>query len=118
MKMDAYIRDWDGKKRRVTDKLVKDTTRQMFCYCFSAMRSKALNRIAKANNSLVRVQKSDVLWLGAHAFHKVLSRRPQRYRSLLRALAFDMERGKNYNRRKKFQKVIKAGFSCLERIDV
>ncbi|KAJ3994676.1 hypothetical protein F5050DRAFT_435834 [Lentinula boryana] len=29
MKMDAYIRDWDGKTRRETHKLIKDTVYQM-----------------------------------------------------------------------------------------
>ncbi|KAJ4494820.1 hypothetical protein C8J55DRAFT_497702 [Lentinula edodes] len=73
------------------------------------MRSKALNRIAKANACDVLVKKADVLWLGAYAFHKILSGRPQRYSSLLKRLKFDMERGKNRHRRNRFRKVLDDG---------
>jgi telomerase reverse transcriptase len=117
MKMDAYVRDWEGKRHRGTHKLVKDAIKQVSSYCFSAMRSKALNRIAQANNRRFDVQKADVLWLGAHAFHKVFSRRPQKYTSLLRTLAFDLKRGKNRNRYKKFQKVISDGLEKMMSIE-
>lgn len=42
--------------------VITDTVNQMFVYCFAAMRSKALNRIAKNNNCHVDVRKGDVLW--------------------------------------------------------
>ncbi len=39
-----------------------DAVHEMVRYCFSSMRSKALNKVAKANDSRVTVQKADVLW--------------------------------------------------------
>ncbi|KAF5391483.1 hypothetical protein D9757_002434 [Collybiopsis confluens] len=114
MKMDGYIRDWDGKLRRETEKLIRNTTQQMFSHCYSAIRSKALNHIAKLNECQVEVQKADVMWLGAHAFHRVLSRRPNRYLSLLRSLAFDLNRGKNHNRYKRFRNVLRGALENLK----
>ncbi|KAJ3797016.1 hypothetical protein GGU11DRAFT_786233 [Lentinula aff. detonsa] len=90
----------------------------MFVYCFAAMRGKALNRIAKTSNCHVTVRKADVLWLGAHAFHKILSRRPQRYLSLLKRMALDMKRGRNDNehRHKRFRQVLHHGSAFLEHV--
>ena len=39
-----------------------DTVRQMIMYCYATLRSKASNKVVKANGGRITVQKLDVDW--------------------------------------------------------
>ena len=59
------------------------------------------------------LQKSEVTWLGIHAFHTVLSRKPHAYTDLLKSLHFDLSLPKYRRFMKRFRGVVAEGLSPL-----
>lgn len=51
--------------------------------------------------------------LGVHAFHTVLSRKPQPYTKILKALHFELALPKYRHYKKRFRSVISEGLSTL-----
>ncbi|KAH9940968.1 hypothetical protein B0H21DRAFT_780275 [Amylocystis lapponica] len=112
MKMHYYLRHWGLNISRST-KFIQNTIRQMIRYTYATMRNKASNRIAKASGGCCDVQEGQVLWLGMHAFHTVLSRKPHTYPQLIKALEFDMSLPRQRRLRKQFRGIVKEGLNTL-----
>ncbi|KAL0579065.1 Telomerase reverse transcriptase, partial [Marasmius crinis-equi] len=109
MKMHCYLRHWDIKAKR-NKGFIHETVKQMFSYCFVSIRNKTLNKVARENKASIALQKRDVIWLGTHAFHTVLSRKPTQYRTLLRSLSFELALPQNKRRSRRFRSLVKEAF--------
>ncbi|TBU33338.1 hypothetical protein BD311DRAFT_774453 [Dichomitus squalens] len=112
MKMYHYLRQWglDVSKGRA---FILRTIRQSIRFSYSSICIKAGHKLATQHRARVIVQKSEVTWLGTHAFHAVFSRKPHAYAGLLKSLQFDLSLHKYRRFKKQFREVIAEGLSPL-----
>ncbi|KAJ8072353.1 Telomerase reverse transcriptase [Marasmius tenuissimus] len=115
MKMHCFLRHWDIKAKK-NKGFIYETIKQMLSYCFVSIRNKTLNKVAKENGASVALEKPDVVWLGMHAFHTVLSRKPTQYSALVRLLAFQLGLPKNKRRGRRFARLVKEGSATFSSI--
>ncbi|KAI8969503.1 hypothetical protein BD414DRAFT_428477 [Trametes punicea] len=112
MKMHHYLRQWrlDVSKHHA---FVLKTIRQSIRFAYQSARSKASHRLARTHDARVDLQERQVTWLGLHAFHAVLSRKPQAYARLLKVLTFELSLPRYRHLRKRFRRVVTEGLSTL-----
>uniref|UniRef100_A0A0W0FMP3 Telomerase reverse transcriptase n=1 Tax=Moniliophthora roreri TaxID=221103 RepID=A0A0W0FMP3_MONRR len=115
MKMHCYLRHWNVNTKK-NKSFLYETVKQMHTYCFASIRGKTLSKMAREYRASIKLQKEDVSWLGIHAFHTVLSRKPTEYKALLRALAFDLSLPKSRRRAQRFGLLVKEGFASVQNI--
>ncbi|KAI0078750.1 hypothetical protein K474DRAFT_803495 [Panus rudis PR-1116 ss-1] len=85
MKMHHYLRSSKLTVNR-NWKFISDVIRQLIRYTHSAMRSKERGHVAKTAGGKCDVDKAQVVWLGTHAFHTVLSQKAHTYGPILASL--------------------------------
>ncbi|ESK87254.1 telomerase reverse transcriptase [Moniliophthora roreri MCA 2997] len=115
MKMHCYLRHWNVNTKK-NKSFLYETVKQMHTYCFASIRGKTLSKMAREYRASIKLQKEDVSWLGIHAFHTVLSRKPTEYKALLRALAFDLSLPKSRRQAQRFGLLVKEGFASVQNI--
>ncbi|KAG7089455.1 hypothetical protein E1B28_011140 [Marasmius oreades] len=115
LKMHCFLRHWDAKAKKNKD-FIHETVKQMFSYCFVSIRNKTLNKVARDNLASISIQKADVVWLGTHAFHTILSRKAAHYHRLLRSLSFELALPKNKRRARRFKGLVREGFAAFPSI--
>ncbi|GAA6062681.1 hypothetical protein JCM10212_002504 [Sporobolomyces blumeae] len=87
LKFEAYVRAWSSKvKGRAA--FYWSTVKKIVEYEYSAVRYQSRKRAA-ASTALA---KPSVLWLGYHAFHRVVSRNPAKFSPLVRHLTPELRR--------------------------
>ncbi|KII85188.1 hypothetical protein PLICRDRAFT_116594 [Plicaturopsis crispa FD-325 SS-3] len=116
MKMHDYIRCW-GINPTKSAKFIHDTVRQMIYYAYASIRNKASNSVAKAGAGKCDIQKAPVVWLGTHAFHAVLSRKPKAYAQVIKSLAFEMSLPQHRRSRKRFRGLVAQGLAGVSQIN-
>ncbi|KIJ66967.1 hypothetical protein HYDPIDRAFT_85200, partial [Hydnomerulius pinastri MD-312] len=112
-KMHHYLESW---KIDITKKtpFIRNTIRQMVRYAYAVILQKSSSKVSRANGGRCDVQKTHVLWLGTHAFHAVLSRKPELYASsLLRPLAFELSLPRSRRIRSRFRGLVKESWSIM-----
>ncbi|KAI0749802.1 hypothetical protein C8Q80DRAFT_1100978 [Daedaleopsis nitida] len=114
MKMHHYLREWRLDVAKNHDFILR-TVRQTIRFAHSSAHTKAGHKLAQAHDArlLARGQHAHVTWLGLHAFHTVLSRKPQAYTCLLRALRFELSLPKYRHCSKQLRTVVVEGLSTL-----
>ncbi|OBZ72156.1 Telomerase reverse transcriptase [Grifola frondosa] len=112
MKMHHYLRSW-GLNVPGSFSFILRTIRQMIRYTYATMRNKSTNKVAKAGGGRCDVKEVQILWLGAHAFHTVLSRKPMSYKRILKSLEFELSLPRNRRLRKEFRAVTTEGLTIL-----
>lgn len=110
----------------------------MIRYTYATIRNKASNKVAKANAGKSNIQKLPVIWfvlvscdgylidfgdsgwatlrLGTHAFHTILSRKPQNYSLLLKSLSFELSLPRHRRCRRRFRNLVKEGLAGIVQI--
>ncbi|KAG0659712.1 hypothetical protein C6P46_005071 [Rhodotorula mucilaginosa] len=105
LKFQAYVQEWGIDARRKSSFLYNNV-QQVVAFQWSAIVNQARSVKARALGAEMTLRRNWVIWLGLHAFHRVLSRRPAVYSPLLKALARDL-RGSMYGgARVHLQKVV------------
>ncbi|KAF9468019.1 hypothetical protein BDZ94DRAFT_1154660 [Collybia nuda] len=105
MKMHSYLRGW-GLKANKNVAFLRDTIQKMIDLSYSATRNRCS---LQDKTKRPAIQKLAVMWLGIHAFHKVLSQRPQHYRALLQGFSFQLKRPRYQKYRLQFRSLTKDG---------
>ncbi|KDQ59315.1 hypothetical protein JAAARDRAFT_128211 [Jaapia argillacea MUCL 33604] len=112
MKMHHYLRSW-GINIGQSTPFIRNTIRQMITFTFATIRNKASNKVARASNGRCDVEKSSVCWLGMHAFHTVLTRKPHAYLKLIKSFEFDLSLPQYRRCRRRFRNVVKDGLGLM-----
>ncbi|BGP32724.1 Telomerase reverse transcriptase [Rhodotorula toruloides] len=95
LKFQAYVQEWGTDPRRKTGFLYK-VIQQVVNFQWADVVSKSRSRKAQVLKVELGLKRLWVVWLGYHAFHRVLSRRPSVYSSLLTLLLHGV-RGSAYS---------------------
>ncbi|RDX57229.1 hypothetical protein K466DRAFT_572951 [Polyporus arcularius HHB13444] len=112
MKMHYYLREW-GLDLSKSHAFVMKTIRQTIRFSYSSACTKSGHKLARTHGARLVVQQSEATWLGVHAFHTVLSRKPQAYTGILKTLRFELALPKYRRYKKRFRDVISEGLSTL-----
>ncbi|KAF8843744.1 hypothetical protein BDN67DRAFT_875711, partial [Paxillus ammoniavirescens] len=106
-KMHRYLESWGTDiSKNVT--FFHNTIRQMIRYAYAVIVQSSRNRVSRASGGRCDIQKANVLWLGTHAFHAVLSKKSELYASsLLKPLAFELSLPRNRRIRNRFRGLVK-----------
>ncbi|CAA7267063.1 unnamed protein product [Cyclocybe aegerita] len=115
VKMHEYIRDWSANRRR-NNTFLQNVIRKTILYNYTSLRTQAMRRGAPASEKGPEIHKEAATWLGMHAFHHVLSRRPYKYGSLLKWLESELRRSKCRRFSRRFSKLVKEGQAGLAQI--
>ncbi|KAI0326934.1 hypothetical protein GY45DRAFT_1257955 [Cubamyces sp. BRFM 1775] len=112
MKMHYYLKEWrlDTSKHHM---FVLKTIRRTIHFAYTSACNKATHKLARAHRARVELQERQVTWLGLHAFHSVLSRKPQAYTRLLKVLSFQLALPRYRHLRKRFRGVVAEGLSTV-----
>ncbi|KAJ8494766.1 hypothetical protein ONZ51_g2140 [Trametes cubensis] len=112
MKMHYYLKEWrlDMAKHHM---FVLNTIRRTIRFAYTSACNKATHKLARAHHARVNLQERQVTWLGLHAFHSVLSRKPQAYARLLKMLSFQLSLPRYRHLRKRFRGVVAEGLSTV-----
>ncbi|KAI0787611.1 hypothetical protein C8Q74DRAFT_619004 [Fomes fomentarius] len=112
MKMHCYLREWrlDVAKSHA---FILRTIRQTIRFGYSSACTKAGHKLAQSNNAAFITKQAQATWLGLHAFHTVLSRKPRAYTRLLRTLRLELSLPKYRHFKKLHRAVIAEGLSTL-----
>ncbi|BGP16855.1 Telomerase reverse transcriptase [Rhodosporidiobolus nylandii] len=89
LKFQAYVQEW-GVEPKERDVFL--LIRQIISFAYAALVNRARAKKARLLKVQFSLKKAWVTWLGYHAFHRVLSRRPSAYSSLLVALNAELQR--------------------------
>ncbi|CCM03069.1 uncharacterized protein FIBRA_05189 [Fibroporia radiculosa] len=112
MKMHHYLHQW-GLNTKKSSPFLRNTIHQVIRYTYAAMRNKATNRVAKASEGRFVVQQAQTIWMGTHAFHTVLSRKPHTYANLIKWLKLELMRPRSRRLKKEFRGIVKEGLTML-----
>ncbi|TCD64911.1 hypothetical protein EIP91_003447 [Steccherinum ochraceum] len=112
MKMHYYLRSWKLDIAK-SSRFLQKSIHQIIVYAHAAMKNKAEHKIAKASSAQFDVQKIQVLWLGTHAFHTVLSRKAHVYTQVLKALEFELSLPRYRRFKRRFRAVTKDGLEMF-----
>ncbi|KAI0775157.1 hypothetical protein BD413DRAFT_603135 [Trametes elegans] len=112
MKMHHYLRQW-GLDVSTHHAFVLKTIRQTIRFAYTSVCNKAGHKLARAHAARVDFHERQVTWLGLHAFHTVLSRKPQAYARLLKVLGFELSLARHRQFRKRFRNVVVDGLSTM-----
>ncbi|TFK45866.1 hypothetical protein OE88DRAFT_1639321 [Heliocybe sulcata] len=112
MKMHHYIRSSALDVHRKS-KSLHNTIKQMLQFTHAAICNRASNKMARSQGASCRVDKKVVLFFGAHAFHLVLSCKPEAYQTLLKPLAFQLSLPGNKILRSRYRSILTEGASTL-----
>ncbi|CAK5268459.1 unnamed protein product [Mycena citricolor] len=91
LKMNSYLSEWGIDVRRHTP-FIWTTIQQMVFYSWAATRNKSTTQFAAAHGARCVTQKAAATWLGMHAFHTVLMRKPTNYEPLLKLIHAQLHR--------------------------
>ncbi|GAA5958254.1 hypothetical protein JCM10213_002618 [Rhodosporidiobolus nylandii] len=91
LKFQAYVQEW-GVEPKERDVFLLNAVRQIISFAYAALVNRARAKKARLLKVQFSLKKAWVTWLGYHAFHRVLSRRPSAYSSLLVALNAELQR--------------------------
>ncbi|TFK18115.1 hypothetical protein FA15DRAFT_603874 [Coprinopsis marcescibilis] len=118
MKMNEYIRE-GGLKVKGNPAFLFKTIQNTIEFSYSSIISQA-SRKTKNNRNQVSwsPKKLAVLWLGSHAFHHVLSKKPREYAAILRTLDKNLCRFSNRAYKKRFKRLVKEGQSAFNHTNV
>ncbi|EGN91918.1 hypothetical protein SERLA73DRAFT_191840, partial [Serpula lacrymans var. lacrymans S7.3] len=116
MRMHQYLVKW-GININKGGNFIYNTMRQVIQYIYATIRIKCRTEVTNARVGKFDVQKSSVLWLGAHAFHTVMSLKADRYAAIvLKRLAFDLSLARHRRSVKMLRGVVKDGLAGLKGI--
>ncbi|BGP08731.1 Telomerase reverse transcriptase [Rhodotorula toruloides] len=108
LKFQAYVQEWGTDPRRKTGFLYK-VIQQVVNFQWADIVSKSRSRKAQALKVELGLKRLWIVWLGYHAFHRVLSRRPSVYSSILTMLARDVRASAYSAARLHLAKVVAKG---------
>ncbi|KAK4334926.1 Telomerase reverse transcriptase [Rhodotorula toruloides] len=108
LKFQAYVQEWGTDPRRKTGFLYK-IIQQVVNFQWADVVSKSRSRKAQALKVELGLKRLWFVWLGYHAFHRVLSRRPSVYSSLLTLLSRDVRGSAYTSARLHLAKVVAKG---------
>ncbi|KZT22068.1 hypothetical protein NEOLEDRAFT_1072414 [Neolentinus lepideus HHB14362 ss-1] len=115
MKMHHYVRSLALDVRRKT-KFLHSSIKQILQSTHAAIRNKATNKVAQSNGAICKVDKKVVLFLGTHAFHLVLSCKPEVYSRLVKLLAFELSLPKNRILQSRYRSVLAEGQATVTQL--
>ncbi|KAG2337154.1 hypothetical protein BDR05DRAFT_895691 [Suillus weaverae] len=112
MKMHCYLMNWGIDVAKHT-KFLRNTIGHTARCAYSTMRQQSHRKVLCPNGGTFDLQKSSVMWLGMHAFHTVLSKKPEVYgtSTLLKGLLFDLSLSRNKSSRHQLRNVVKEGLA-------
>ncbi|KAI0719338.1 hypothetical protein C8T65DRAFT_569429 [Cerioporus squamosus] len=112
MRMHHYLREW-GLDLSKSHAFVMKTIRQSIRFSYSSACTKSGHKLACQYGARLVVQQAEATWLGLHAVHAVLSRKPQAYTRILKTLRLELACPKYRHYKKRFRSVISEGLSTL-----
>ncbi|KAI0707305.1 hypothetical protein C8Q76DRAFT_770957 [Earliella scabrosa] len=112
MKMHHYLRQW-GLDVAKSHTYIMKTIRQTVRFAYSSACNQARHKLAQSNHARIVTHEPQAIWLGLHAFHTVLSRKPHAYTGILRVLRFELSLPKYRHFKKQHRAVIAQGLSTL-----
>ncbi|GAA5934697.1 telomerase reverse transcriptase [Sporobolomyces koalae] len=93
LKFSAYVQEWTGTiKGRVA--FFWKAVQKIVKYEYAALLRHGQSRRAAKLSATLELERSHVIWLGYHAFHRVLSRQKASYSPLLRLLLLEVKSSK------------------------
>ncbi|TFK40171.1 hypothetical protein BDQ12DRAFT_721638 [Crucibulum laeve] len=96
---------------------LKDTVQKAITYSYSTIRGQLKRKSMQPNRNPAGISKSSVIWLGNHAFHAVIGRKPGNYVKLLKSLQFELSRPRYRRYQKRFSRLVKDGQEALVPIE-
>ncbi|THH05865.1 hypothetical protein EW145_g4492 [Phellinidium pouzarii] len=105
------------KKTRSDGAFVLNAIRQSIRYTYSSIRNKVSGKIVQQAGGHCSLSKAEVLWLGAHAFHSVLSIKRTAYAQagVLDALASDLGHARNNHIRRRLLRLARESLAAMLR---
>ncbi|GAA6042852.1 hypothetical protein JCM8097_007190 [Rhodosporidiobolus ruineniae] len=91
LKFQAYVQEW-GVDARAKSGFLLQSVRQIVSFGYASLVHRARARKARLLKVEFTLKREWVIWLSYHAFHRVLSRRPSTYSTLLHALDIELKR--------------------------
>ncbi|KAM0789504.1 hypothetical protein ACM66B_000323 [Microbotryomycetes sp. NB124-2] len=90
LKFQAYVKVW-GADPRKQPVFFTNTLRQLVRFHYSVVQSRVTAKQARCIGAKCDVKRPFILWLGLHAFHRVLSRKPAVWSSVLHQVSQEMK---------------------------
>lgn len=91
LKFHAYVREWGTDPRR-RPAFFEGALEHILQFMYVAIKNRSRTKAAREAGGECDIQRSSVTWLGMHAFHRVLTRKPTAYGALLPHLARELRR--------------------------
>ncbi|KAH8117879.1 hypothetical protein DFH11DRAFT_863934 [Phellopilus nigrolimitatus] len=111
-------RGLDGRKTaRTSGAFLLGVIRQSIRYTYASIKNKASGKLARQAGSRCDITKDEVVWLGTHAFHSVLSikRTVYTHAGVLGALRTDLERARFRGLRRKLKGIARESLEKMLR---
>ncbi|GAA5841755.1 hypothetical protein JCM5353_007420 [Sporobolomyces roseus] len=106
LKFRAYVQEWSGGlKGKVV--FFWNALQKIVKYEYSALVRQSRGRKAARLSATFDLERTHVLWLGYHAFHRVLSRQPSTFSPLVRLLLAEIKTSKSRNLPVELRKIVK-----------
>ncbi|KAF9647959.1 hypothetical protein BDM02DRAFT_3116131 [Thelephora ganbajun] len=97
-------------------KLILDTINQVIAYTFSTAKAKAVSSRTEGSTSKDMISKKRIEWLGAHAFHTILSQKQRSYPEVVRDLSRRISSPEHMKLKREFGTLVRGGFAEFKNI--
>jgi len=115
MKMREHLRA-SGIVVPQSTKLILDTINYVIAYTFSTAKAKAVSSRTEGGASKHEINKKRVEWLGAHAFHTVLSRKQGLYHEVVSDLSKRISGSEHTALKREFGALVRDGLTEFKNI--